>query len=77
MTTENINLKSFALAAEEGRTQQPHNIHGAEMMAKLTNDDTDGAVAIFHQSVPPISGPPLHRHSREDLPSLGSSRIRF
>jgi quercetin dioxygenase-like cupin family protein len=66
MTTQSIAVKSFALSAQEGRTEQPLNIIGAEMLAKLTNDDTDGAVAIFQQNVPPMSGPPLHRHSRED-----------
>lgn len=35
-------------------------------MVKLANADTGGAAAIFHQTVPPMSGPPLHRHSRED-----------
>jgi quercetin dioxygenase-like cupin family protein len=66
MTTQAIALKSFALSAQEGRTAQPLNILGAEMLAKLTTDDTDGTVAIFQQNVPPMSGPPLHRHSRED-----------
>jgi quercetin dioxygenase-like cupin family protein len=66
MTTQSIAVKSFALSAEERRTRQPLNILGAEMLAKLTNDDTDGRVAIFQQNVPPMSGPPLHRHSRED-----------
>ena len=67
MTTQSITLKSFALAAEEGRTRQPLNIlGGTEMLVKLTNDDTDGTVAISHENVPPMAGPPLHRHSRED-----------
>jgi quercetin dioxygenase-like cupin family protein len=65
MSTQTV-LKSFALAAEEGRTEQPLNILGAKMLAKLTDEDTDGAVAIFRQNVPPMSGPPLHRHSREN-----------
>ena len=33
---------------------------------KLTNADTNGAAAVFHLTVPPMSGPPRHRHSRED-----------
>ena len=66
MTTPSIALKSFALSAQEGRTEQPLDILGAEMSVKLTNDDTDGIAAIFQQNVPPMSGPPLHRHSRED-----------
>ena len=66
MTTQSIAVKSFALSAHKGRTQQPLNILGADMLVKLKNDDTDGKVAIFEQRVPPMSGPPLHRHSRED-----------
>jgi quercetin dioxygenase-like cupin family protein len=67
MTTQSIALKSFALAAEEGRTQQPLDIlGGTEMLVKLTDDDTNGAVAIAHENVAPMAGPPLHRHSRED-----------
>ena len=33
---------------------------------KLTNADSNGAAAIFYQTMPPKWGPPLHRHSRED-----------
>jgi quercetin dioxygenase-like cupin family protein len=32
----------------------------------LANADTNGAAAVFHLTVPSMSGPPLHRHSRED-----------
>ena len=66
MTTQIIGLKSFVLGAQEGRTEQPLNILGVEMLAKLTNDDTNGAVAIHHENLPPMSGAPLYRHSRED-----------
>jgi quercetin dioxygenase-like cupin family protein len=62
MMTQSVALKSFALGAQEGATQHPLDILGAEMLAKMTNDDTHGTVAIFH----PMSGPPLHRHPRED-----------
>src|ERR1700757_11793 len=66
MATQVIAFKSFALGAQEGRTDQSLSILGAEMLAKLTNEDTAGSVAIFQQNVPPMAGPPLHRHSRED-----------
>jgi glyoxylate utilization-related uncharacterized protein len=36
------------------------------VLVKLANADTRGAVAIFRHAVAPMSGPPLHRHSRED-----------
>lgn len=66
MTTQSIAPKSFALSTHRGRTHQPLNILGADMLVKLKNEDTDGKVAIFEQKVPPMSGPPLHRHSREE-----------
>ena len=66
MTTQSIALRSFALDVHEGRTRQRLTIHGVEMIRKLSNEDTDGRVAIFHQNIPPMAGPPLHRYSRED-----------
>jgi quercetin dioxygenase-like cupin family protein len=66
MTKQTISSSPFALAAREGRTRQPLDILGAETLVKLTDADSDGAAAIFYQTVPPAAGPPLHRHSRED-----------
>jgi quercetin dioxygenase-like cupin family protein len=66
MTTHTTSLNAFVLAAGEGRTSEPLENHGQKTLVKLTNRDTNGAAAIFHQSVSPMSGPPLHRHSRED-----------
>jgi mannose-6-phosphate isomerase-like protein (cupin superfamily) len=66
MTTNSTSLNAFTLAARQGRTGEPLDILGAEVVVKLTNDDTNGAAAVFHLTVPPMSGPPLHRHSRED-----------
>jgi mannose-6-phosphate isomerase-like protein (cupin superfamily) len=57
---------AFMLSAREGRTTEPLNIFGAPVLVKLMNADTNGTAAVFHQIVPPMSGPPLHRHSRED-----------
>jgi mannose-6-phosphate isomerase-like protein (cupin superfamily) len=42
------------------------DILGEDVLVKLTSADTNGAAAIFHLTVPPMSGPPMHRHSRED-----------
>jgi quercetin dioxygenase-like cupin family protein len=64
--TNITNLNAFALTAREGRTREPLDILGGETLVKLTNTDTNGAAAIFHQTLPPEAGPPLHRHSRED-----------
>ena len=66
MTTQTASLTAFALTTHEGRTQCPLDILGAEVLVKLGSADTNGAAVIFHQDVPPMSGPPLHRHSRED-----------
>jgi quercetin dioxygenase-like cupin family protein len=66
MTTHNNGLNAFTLAAGHGRTPEPLDILGQEVLVKLTNGDTNGAAAVFHLTVPRMSGPPLHRHSRED-----------
>jgi mannose-6-phosphate isomerase-like protein (cupin superfamily) len=66
MTTETTSSNAFALAAGEGRTREPLDILGETTLVKLTNADSNGAAVIFHQTVPPLYGPPLHRHSRED-----------
>jgi mannose-6-phosphate isomerase-like protein (cupin superfamily) len=66
MTTHSHNLTAFALAAGHGRTPEPLDILGEEVLIKLTDADTNGATAIFHLTVPPMSGPPLHRHSRDE-----------
>jgi quercetin dioxygenase-like cupin family protein len=65
-TTHSTNLNAFALAARQGRTPGPLDILGEEVLVKLTNADTNGAAAVFHLTGPPMSGPPRHRHSRED-----------
>jgi mannose-6-phosphate isomerase-like protein (cupin superfamily) len=57
---------AFALAVGEGRTPHPLNILGSEILVKLSVADSRGAVAIFQHVVPPLWGPPLHRHSHED-----------
>jgi quercetin dioxygenase-like cupin family protein len=66
MTTQAGSLTAFALTTYEGRTQCPLDILGAEVLVKLGSADTNGATVVFQQDVPPMSGPPLHRHSRED-----------
>jgi quercetin dioxygenase-like cupin family protein len=66
MTTHTKSTSPFTLAAEQGRTAEPLDILGEEVLVKLTNDDTNGSAAVFYLTVPPLSGPPLHRHSQED-----------
>jgi quercetin dioxygenase-like cupin family protein len=59
-------LNAFASTAQEGRTREPLELLGAQIMVKLSTADSNGAAAIFRQTMPPNWGPPLHRHSRED-----------
>src|SRR5215469_14393021 len=66
MTTRTPALAAFTVSAREGRTPKPLNLDGAEILVKLADADTLGAVAIFHEILPPLGGPPLHRHSYED-----------
>ena len=45
MTTHTTGLNAFALTAWEGRTREPLDIPGEEMLVKLTNTDSRTAVA--------------------------------
>lgn len=56
----------FVLRATEGRTAAPLNVVGEETLVKVAPCDSDGKLAAFHLTAPPMSGPPLHVHSRED-----------
>ena len=54
------------LSAEEGRTTAPLNIVGETTLVKIAPEDCEGRYAGFHLDAPPMSGPPLHVHARED-----------
>lgn len=54
------------LAAAQGRTAAPLNVVGETTLVKFGPDDCQGSMAAFHLVAPPMSGPPLHVHSRED-----------
>ena len=41
MTRQSTNLNAFALTAQQGRTREPLNILGVEVLVKLANADTD------------------------------------
>ena len=64
--TSPATARAFSLAASEGRTPAPLNIVGEETLVKVGPADSDGQLAAFHLVAPPMSGPPLHVHSRED-----------
>ena len=59
-------VRSNIVAARDGRTPAPLNIVGEETLVKVSADDSDGMLAFFHLVAPPMSGPPLHVHTRED-----------
>ncbi len=54
------------LAADAGRTPAPLNIVGETTLVKIAPEDCEGRYSVFHLEAPPMSGPPLHVHSRED-----------
>lgn len=58
--------RMLTLGPDEGRTPSPLNIVGEETLVKVSPADSDGQMAFFHLTAPPMSGPPLHVHSRED-----------
>ena len=66
MTTTERKLKTLVLGPQEYRMREPLDVLGEPCLVKLSGGDTDNAVAVVHLTVPKLSGPPLHRHSRED-----------
>jgi quercetin dioxygenase-like cupin family protein len=63
--TPTLAVPAFTLSPAESRVP-PLDILGEPVLVKLSFADTNGNVAMFHVDVPHLSGPPLHRHSRED-----------
>jgi quercetin dioxygenase-like cupin family protein len=59
-------LKALVVGPRDHRSQEPLDVLGEPCLTKLAGSDTDGAAAVMHLTVPKMSGPPLHRHSRED-----------
>ena len=66
MTTTEEKLRTLVLGPEDHRLHNVLNVLGEPGMVKLAGTDTQDAVAVVHLTVPKLSGPPLHRHSRED-----------
>jgi quercetin dioxygenase-like cupin family protein len=59
-------VPALVVAPREGRTPSPLTIGGQEVFIKVAGADTnDGLCCMFH-TVPPMTGPPLHQHQRED-----------
>jgi quercetin dioxygenase-like cupin family protein len=66
MTLTEQKLKTLVLGPQDHRSTEMLDILGQPAMVKLAGSDTNDAVAVLHVTVPKMSGPPLHRHSRED-----------
>lgn len=66
MTKTEERLKTLVLGPQEYRSHAPIDVLGEPGLVKLAGADTADAVAVMHLTVPKLSGPPLHRHSRED-----------
>ena len=58
--------KCLIVGPAECRTPAPLTVLGQAVLPKLIREDNEAQVSVFHMTVPPMSGPPLHRHSRED-----------
>ena len=58
--------EAFVVAARDGRTPAPLNIVGEETIVKVSAEDSEDTLAFFHLVAPPMTGPPLHVHTRED-----------
>jgi quercetin dioxygenase-like cupin family protein len=59
-------LKTLVLGPQDRRSAEPLDVLGEPCLVKLAGADTGNAAAVMHLTVPKLSGPPLHRHSRED-----------
>lgn len=59
-------LETLVLGPQDHRSREPLDVLGEPGLVKLAGADTGNAVAIVHLTVPKLSGPPVHRHSRED-----------
>ncbi|MGE0100723.1 MAG: cupin domain-containing protein [Blastocatellales bacterium] len=66
MTTTEQRVETLVLGPQDNRLTEPMDVLGEPGLVKLAGGDTGNAVAILHFSVPKFSGPPMHRHSRED-----------
>jgi mannose-6-phosphate isomerase-like protein (cupin superfamily) len=65
-TPSTTTTAAVVLAAGETRSASPLNIVGETTHVLVTDRDSLGQFASFHLLAPPMSGPPLHVHSRED-----------
>jgi|SRR5215469_2694481 len=62
----NSKPSSLVVGPLQGRTPSPLNAVGEDLLVKAAGADTMQQFAFFHLTVPNMSGPPLHVHTRED-----------
>jgi quercetin dioxygenase-like cupin family protein len=65
-TNEAVLSQPFLLQPDEARGSGPLRIFDDRVLVKLSGADTGGHCAIMEIRTSPGSGPPLHRHQRED-----------
>lgn len=68
MTTLDLETKARAFVTEAGsdRMGGPLYVVGNDIQVKIASADTGGAFAVMEDHTPPLGGPPLHRHSKQD-----------
>jgi mannose-6-phosphate isomerase-like protein (cupin superfamily) len=59
-------LEPVVVPPGEGRTQEPITFPKHVLIPKVTGADSGGAFAAGFLRAEPMSGPPLHMHTRED-----------
>lgn len=59
-------LNALVVQPGETRSDETLNVLGTPVLVKVAGTDTNGQMAMFYIAATPMSGPPLHRHSRED-----------
>ncbi|MGA7239562.1 MAG: cupin domain-containing protein [Bryobacteraceae bacterium] len=59
-------LEPVVVLPGKGRTQNPIALVTHELVLKVTGADSGGAFAVGVLRAEPMSGPPLHVHTRED-----------
>jgi quercetin dioxygenase-like cupin family protein len=65
-TSEAVFSEPLILKPGETRGSRPLQILGSQIWIKLAGADTNGNYAIMETMTQPQSGPPLHRHSRQE-----------
>jgi quercetin dioxygenase-like cupin family protein len=59
-------VEAFLMKPGDTRTGKVFDILGDQVLLKVAGSDTNGQLAVMEGRTPPLAGPPLHRHQRED-----------